>query len=458
MGTGTGRTYNLDWSPQQRQLDFLTATGLLPMQWGLPMEQPAARVLGYGGAAGGGKTDALLGLGILAALLFPGCNVAFFRRTYPELEGLGGVIARSLELMSGWCHYSGQKHRWTFPNGSALQFCHCQRESDVYRYQSQQFDILLIDEATHFTWRIVTYLLTRNRATVDGLIPICALGTNPGNVGHLWFRGQFLDPGPPGQTHDVTIDDTTEATTRHFIPARLEDNQALELRDPQYRATLEGQPEKIKRALLYGDWDVFEGQYFDEWRRDLHVIKPARIPENWIKWRAVDWGHAAPWCCLWLARNPDDGETWVYREAYKAGLTDPEQADRIVELNGDDQIRYTLADPSMWTKRSTERQTISTADVYRDAGIRLTPADNHRINGWRRVRQGLNHNGDAPKLRIFDTCTDLIRTLPALIHDDHNVEDVDDDGEDHAPDALRYGLGWKTVKRRPPTRKPKYWG
>lgn len=429
---------------------------------------PGARILGVGGAAGGGKTDVLLAAAIIACWTWPGCQVGFFRRTFPELSGPGGAIMRSMALLTGIARWTGTNHRWTFLNGAVLQFCHCQREADVHQYQSQQFDILIVDEATHFTEFQVRYLLTRNRATVPGLVPFCLMATNPGGVGHLWFRDWFVDVGEWGQVHQY-ITETGAKETHQFIPARLEDNKILEARDPGYRATLEAQPEDIMRALLLGDWDVFAGQVFKEWRRDVHVSDPFELPSDALRYVAVDWGYAAPWCVLWIARcrldfgpySPEFVRRVVYREAYAAGLTDPEQALKILQMTpGDEVVKTYLADPSMWTKRTVGTRAISSADVYHEtAGIRLRKGDNDRIGGKRRVHEALSILPDGqPGLIVFNTCRNLIRTLPALPYDDTNVEDVDDDAEDHAYDTLRYGLSYKAPAYIPPKAAPDdYW-
>lgn len=457
----------IEWWPQAKQAEVLHAAGLVyPFTEAEGPSAPVARLLGVGGAAGGGKTDALLAAGIIACGTWAGCQVGFFRRTFPELSGPGGAILRSFELLTGIAHWTGTNHRWTFQNGSILQFCHCQREKDVHQYQSQQFDILIIDEATHFTEFQVEYLLTRNRATVAGLIPLCILATNPGGIGHLWFKDRFVDLGAPNETHEYTTE-TGAKVTHRFIPARLEDNKILELRDPGYRANLEAKPEALKRALLLGDWDVFEGQVFTEWRRDLHVVKPFELGEG-IRVVALDWGYSVPWAALWIWRgrldvgpySPEFIRRVVYREAYQAGLTDPEQAERIHELTPEGEwIDAYPADPSMWTARTVGKKAISTADVYKELGIRLSKGENDRITGKRRVHEGLALLPDGqPGLLFFENCRNTIRTLPALPYDDTRVEDVNTDAEDHAYDALRYGLSYKPPANLPPKPAPDdYW-
>lgn len=407
-----------------------------------------ANVIGYGGAAGGGKTDALLMAGIIAGLTYPGINIAFFRRTYPELAGLGGAIQRSQELMSGWAKWNGEHKRWTFPTGSRLQFLHCQDEGDVYAYQSQQFDVLLIDEATHFTRFQYRYLITRNRATQPGVTPFAALATNPGNIGHGWFKAEFIDVGPFEEPHRVEVE-PGEFETHMFIPAKLADNRVLEQRDPEYRRRLEAQPEIIRRQLLEGDWSAFAGQVFSEWRYDLHVIPPFEIPSGWRRWRALDWGYAKPFAVLWFTKDPD-GLTIVYRELYgcRPGEYDVgvrldayEVGKRIVEIEREagEQVLLGYADPACWSKQGHEGPTI--AESLAKAGAVFQPADNDRMQGIAKVHELLRIREDGlPQLVTFSTCVNLIRTLPALPADEAHPEDVDTDAEDHCYDALRYGL------------------
>jgi len=469
----------IDWWPQEKQKAFLNACGLgapFVMRGEVaPPEQRVARVIGYGGAAGGGKGQALLGAALTAQLVHPGANVAIFRRTYPELEGMGGLILESIPIYNQLAKYQAQSHRWAFPGGGYIQFCHCQREEDVYRYQSWQMDYLFFDEATHFTEYQVRYLMTRNRATVDGVKPLCVLTTNPGNVGHLWYKKWFVDLGAWGGIHEYVpedADDTAvigEAETHLFIQALLSDNKILEERDPGYRMTLMRQDEDTRRALLYGDWDVFSGQVLKSWNKSIHVCKPFEIPASWLKWSAEDWGYAKPMAVLWFAQDPDTDVKYVYRELYKKGLTDPEQVDAIRGATASgEKLQISLADPSMWTKRTIERKSVSTAEVYEQMGLPLTRANNDRMAGLRSLQRHLmpDEGTGKPGIVFFDTCVNCIRTLPAIPHDKTNPEDADTDSEDHCYDAIRYGLLWKVLggPRREPTNRRKgagrgdYWG
>ncbi len=442
----------IPWSPQPKQRHAFMAAGVATCLDGLPPGKPIARAIGYGGAAGGGKSDALIGLAFTWAIAYPGSSIAFFRRTFPELEGPDGAILRMRAILApmveaGFAKWNGQNRRWTFFNGSIIQFCHCNEEGDVFSYQSQAFDLLLIDEVTHFTYKMVDYLMTRNRATHDGVTALAVFATNPGNIGHAWFKQTFKDL-PANQVCEATLPNG-KTETHYFIPALLSDNTILDRRDDgAYRKNLEARDPDTRRALLEADWDAFTGQAFSSWRRNQHVIPPFDIPEHYSMWRAVDWGYAAPWSCLTFAKDPDTGRVLVVQELYQTGLTDRQQA-RLIKDNTptDWKINITYADPSMWTRKANEDRVFSTADEYRAEGVPLTKADNHRLTGKRKVDTLLANLPDGkPGLQIFETCPNLIRTLPALPRDPHRIEDVDSDAEDHAYDALRYGLTQVNVR------------
>lgn len=434
------------WKPQPKQAEVLQVAGVdgaYTSPAGI-IRPAAAKLVGYGGAAGGGKSDALLGIALGLAQLAPGITIGFFRRKYVELEGARGAVSRSRELFSGLGIYNQALHVWRLNNGTRLHFCHANNPGDVFNYQSQQFDVLLFDEATHFTWDMVDYLLTRLRLTTDKLPRAFAVfATNPGNVGHAWYKALFVDSQQPGQVVRAKLPgDGTGWEDVVFIPARLADNQILEQRDPEYRALLEARDADTRRALLDGDWDVFAGQAFRDWRRDRHVVDPFEIPTHWPKWRAVDWGYRNPFCCLWLARDPDSGRVIVYRELYRTDLTDRQQARLIRELTPPDEaVALTYADPSMWAKKTYEYTVLSTADEYAAEGVILSRADNDRVSGKRKLDRLLQDLPDGrPGLAVFPNCANLIRTIPGLVYDQRQVEDVDSEGEDHAYDGLRYGL------------------
>lgn len=437
------------WRPQPKQAELLKAAGLL--DWFLrdrPVTAPAAGLLGYGGAAGGGKTDTLLAVGLMICDAFPGAKVGFFRRTYEELDGADGAIQRSLEIYAGLGTYNVSKHAWRFPNGSRLFFRHLHTDKDKYKYQGQQFHVLLVDEATHFIWSMVDYLLTRNRTTIAGLFPFCVMASNPGNVGHVWYSELFdvqdHSGGRLGAHYQVKTVTTAngKGDRVYFVPALLDDNQVLRDADPDYERKLEMRDPDLAEALRWGNWQTFAGQVFKRWRRARNVVPPAMPPANWPKWRAVDWGYAKPFACVWMTMNPDTGRVFVYREVYGPGYDDRQQARTIKTMTPPDEtISITYADPSMWAAKNYKGVVYSTADQYQEEGVPLTPADNDRLSGKRKVDRVMADLPDgAPGLIVTENCSNLIRTLPYLVYDRANVEDVDTTQEDHAYDALRYGL------------------
>ena len=378
----------------------------------------------------------------VAAFTFPGISIGYFRREFPDLEGPGGAIMRSKEILSGIASYHATQHRWTYPTKSILQFCHCKDENDVYGYKSQQFDIVLIDESTEFTRFQYRYLLTRNRATKKGIIPFMALATNPGGPGHGWFRDDFVDAGPFEQVNDVEVEPAV--FEKHiFIPAKLSDNLILEKRDPGYRASLAAQSELIRRQLLEGDWDAYAGQYYPEFKRDIHVIKPFTIPDWWKRFRALDYGLDMT-ACYWIASSPD-GRCFVYRELYEKDLNLTQAAKRILSLTrGDEHISYTVASPDLWNRR--QETGYSGQEIMAKAGLKgLIRADNARVQGWRTLREFLapytdEQNVTVARIAIFENCINLIRCIPLLQHDEHNPEDVSDKNHEisHSVEACRY--------------------
>lgn len=442
---------SINWSMQPRQLQFLKACGLgYAVGLAPKLEPPAARIIMYGGSAGGGKTDSLLISALLSAITWPGCNVGYFRRRYPDLEGPGGAIMRSHELYNGLAKYHGGNRRWIFPKPkggpnvqSVIQFCHCQNEDDVHNYNSQQFDILLIDESTQMTEFQLRYLLTRNRATVGNLIPFCAMATNPGGVSHNYHLKQFVEAGTPGAPIDVEVE--PGLYEKHmFIPARLSDNQILEDRDPNYRFTLERMPEDLRRALLEGDWNVFKGQYFSEFRVDEHVVSPFKIPEEWRKFGSVDWGFAAPCAAYLHTIDPSMGRIYTYKELYITKHRAADVAAMLLDLAGGEEIAYIKASPDMWHERGLGSKASPgeiIAEEFIKVGLNVEPADNRRILGWNRMREYLSAAPDEkPWWQIFSNCHNLIRTMPQLIYDRNKIEDVSAECEDHAAESCRYYL------------------
>ncbi len=416
----------------------------------------------YGGTAGPGKTEFLLHHGYHQALKYPGLKVLCLRRTFSELRR--SLVVRSLERFDrDECRYTTTENIWKFRNGSSLEFGYCEIEKDVYQYQSAEYDIVIWDELTQWpTDFCYLYLFSRVRSRIStlarGFVPHIVSGTNPGAIGGAWVKARFVDISPP--ENRVVIESEVEGVfgARIFIPGKLEDNKYINRK--QYVAGLANMKKAQRDALLDGSWDAIEGQYFDEWARDVHVVKPFPIPPWWTKIRCVDYGHAAPFCCLWIAFD-GDGDAVVYRELYKTQLTPMQQCEQILQSQKmGERIVYSVLDPSCWAKTGVGTPI---AQQYVSNGVPVRKAINTRIGGWARVRDYLRihemtpdpHAREAlpilkPGLRVFSTCVDLIRTFPMLVHDNVDPEDLDTDGEDHAADALRYGL----MSRPPRSREP----
>lgn len=409
----------LEGFPSERQREFFLSR---------------ARHTAYGGARGGGKSWAMRRKFILLALRYPGLNLLLLRRTLPELRE-NHLIPMQRELY-GFAVYNSAERVFRFPNGSRIKLGYCDTMQDVYQYQGQEYAVIGLEEATHFTEEQMRFLTTCNRTTRKDFSPRMYYTCNPGNVGHAWVKRLFIDRL---YAENENPDDYL------FIPARIYDNKVLLDADPNYIRQLEALPEELRRAHLDGDWDVHAGQYFREFSRDRHVIEPFEIPSWWRRFRSMDWGYNDPCCVLWHAV---DGESrvYTYRELYVRETRAGEVASMVLELSRGESISYTVASPDMWQKRGAvlsgaggfEGETL--AELFTSSGLSLTPADNSRVPGWNRVRDFLAVAPDGrPNWLCFSDCRNLIRQLPALQFDQHNREDAAD-GDDHAPEALRYAL------------------
>jgi phage terminase large subunit len=346
-------------------------------------------------------------------------------------EAFGDLVYKVLPYLQH--DYSPSTLKIKFPNGSVGILGGYKNEGDIDKYIGLEYDLIVIEERTTISGDRILRLKGSLRSTKnmnDGRrwIPRVYSTANPGGKGHLEFKETYIIPWREGK----------EESTR-FIPGTYRDNPYLNKEYIDYLESLKGD---LGKAWRDGDWDIFEGQAFPAWNYDLHVVEPFEIPSHWVRRRGVDWGYNAPYCCLWGAFDPDTGRVIVYRETYHAGLTDRQQANQIAELTRPEElVRISFGDPSMWNKKTIEDTSTSTADEYSRHGVPLTKADNDRLSGKRKVDRMLQLLPDGkPGLQIFRTCSNLIRTFPALPYDDRHVEDVDTDAEDHAYDALRYLL------------------
>lgn len=391
------------------------------------IEAGASEVL-FGGAAGGGKSYAQLIDAFLFALQYPRSKQLILRRTFPELEKSLIRVANDIYPRSEF-RYNASKHVGKFRNGSIIDFAYCDKKSDIYKYQSAEYDVIRFDELTHFEEEMYVYLLSRVRGT-NGYPKQIKSSTNPGGIGHSWVKSRFIDVGAPNQEHDGKI----------FIPAMVQDNVFLMENDPGYVKRLEKLSEKDKQALLFGNWDIFDGQYFTEWNRKIHVIEPFEIPKDWRRYFVMDYGLdmlAGYWIALDMY-----GRAYVYKEIYESGRIISEAAKRIRALT-DEEIYANIAPPDLWNRRQDTGK--SAAEIFAENGVCLVRANNDRVQGWYNLKEWLrpcpNEQGEtiAP-LRIFSNCLNLIRTLPSVAMDGKNPNDVAREPHEltHAPDAIRY--------------------
>lgn len=324
-----------------------------------------------------------------------------------------------------------------------VEFGYCDNEKDVFRYQGAEYDTIRFDELTHFTEQQYIYLISRLRGANSYPKQIKS-STNPGGVGHEWVKSRFISCSVAGKEFKANNG------TRIFLPSKVQDNKFLLEADPDYIKRLENLSEKDKKALLYGDWDIFDGQYFAEFKRELHTCKPFEIKEYWDRYVTIDYGMDML-AVLWIAVDTV-GKAYVYRELYEGkdngkgengqGHIVSEAVKRIKEFNGNDNIKYYLAPPDLFNRnRDTGK---STAEIFMANGISLFKTSSNRVNGWRAVREYLKpYKGEQGEttagIVIFENCVNLIRCLPAVQFDDKNPEDVADQPHEitHICDALR---------------------
>lgn len=386
----------------------------------------------YGGAAGGGKSYAML-IDPLRFAHRSAHRALILRRSMPELREL---IDKSRELYPKafpGCKYKEVEKLWNFPSGAKVEFGFLERDADVYRYQGQAYSWIGFDEITHlpteFGWN---YLASRLRTTDPEIIPYMRCTANPGGVGATWVKKRYIDPYPPNESF-VGEDNLT----RKFIPARLDDNPYL-AKDGRYEEMLKALPATQRRQLLEGNWDVNEGAAFTEFETDVHVVTPFEIPISWERVKGIDYGYASESSCIWGAIDPSDGTLIIYRELYQKGLTGVDLGERITQMElGDPYSVQGVLDTAAWARTGTTGPTVGESLVR--AGHKLRRADKNRIQGKIQIHEYLKvQQSGRPRLQILNTCPNLIRELQSIPLDRSNPEDVDTHAPDHAYDALRY--------------------
>jgi phage terminase large subunit len=425
----------------------------------------------FGGAAGPGKTKALLWEAIFQAHKVPRSDSLLLRRTYPELESSLLAYFRRDVPRPLYKSYNEAKHVVTWKNDSTTRFGFCRNENDVYRYQGAEFLFIGLDELTHFTLKQWQFLTSRNRCPVKGSKPCMAGASNPGNVGHAWVKALWVDHTPPPGYERPELYNPGDYD---FIRARLDDNP-IYANDVEYRRKLETLPEHLRRAFLDGDWNVFAGQYFDVFDVGRHTVRPEdlRLEPWWPRWISIDWGFQHPSAVYWHCAipKPVSRDSWfvtragpqsegafhespvtshqpaplltgsrivTYREFVQTGLSPRMLAQAIAERSGRERISEIFLSPDAFAHRTSEASIAEQlGDVLVMNGLpRPAPADDDRIGGWQLMYQLL----ESDSWLITENCAKLIECLPQLVRDNHRVEDIRKvDGDDLA-DAARYGL------------------
>jgi len=408
----------------------------------------------YGGAAGGGKSFALLA-DPLRYCHNPNHRGLLLRRTLDELTELIDKSRQLYPKAFPGAKFRESKSTWHFPSGATIWFTYLDKDKDVTRFQGQAFNWIGIDEITQYpTPYVWDYLRSRLRSTDSELQQHLYMRctANPGGVGGWWVKKMYIDGTPENKAYPAFDLDTGKPFVwphnhekagqplfyRKFVPARLTDNPHL-MADGQYESMLRSLPEVERKRLLEGDWDVAEGAAFPEFSRTKHVVEPYEMPTNWPRIRMADYGYAAPSCVLWGAIDWDNN-IWIYRELYEKHLTAEQLADRILEAEQLDPVpHYTVLDSSCWNKTGFGP---SIAEVMMRSGVRWTPSDRNRIQGKMEIHRRLADNPytKEPRLRFFSTCQHIIKQVAGIPLSKTNSEDVDTKAEDHAYDALRYGM------------------
>jgi hypothetical protein len=432
----------------------------------------------FGGARGGGKTDGILGkYAIKEKRWGPGFNAVFFRKEMPQQDDL---IERAKEI---YCptgaRWHDQKKQFSMPHGGRIRFRPLESIADAEKYQGQSLSDAAVEEAGNYAMPAPLDRLFGCLRSSHGVPIQLLLSANPGGPGHHWIKQRYIDPAPLGRKRLVRLLPNGKEHHSVYIPSRITDNRILLAKDPDYvsRLYLVGSVELV-RAWLEGDWSVIAGAYFPEFDLAKHVCRPFEIPEHWSRIRMGDWGSAKPFCILWAAVSDGTlegiprGCFVVYREWYgwngEPNVGCQKTAQEVGR--GIREIECRLLDNGKWeVLEPMSDEVLDPAAFARDGGPSIAErmdlnwrrADNARVarsgamGGWDQVRERLKGDEDGPQVLIFSTCPHLIRTLPALQHDSHKAEDVDTTGEDHAPDALRYGCMSRPVVRDKPAGQPR---
>lgn len=422
-----------------------------------------ARHIAFGGARGGGKSWAVRTKSKLLALNYSGIKILIIRKSYPELLSNHINILRA--ELHGIARYNAQEKMFRFPNGSTITFGYCANDGDVERYQGAEYDVIFIDEACLLDELWIKKITACCRGVND--FPKRIYYTlNPGGRSHGYFKRLFIDKKyEPGEHAEDYV----------FIQSRVYDNKALMESQPDYIKSLENLPEKLRKAWLEGSFDIYEGQFFEEFtigdeeqqtiREWTHVIKPFPIPAHWKRFRSYDFGYNKPFSCGWWVVDEDG---IIYRVLELYGCT--REANTGVKWTPDKQFEEIrkieqqhpylagheiigVADPSIWDGSRGD----SVADTAAKHQIYFSPGDNERINGWMQVRYRFQFDKNGrPRMYVFNNCEAFIRTMPLLVYSENKPEDLDTEQEDHVADEVRYFCMTRKVKSQLPPEEVTY--
>ena len=414
------------------------------------LTRPEYEIL-FGGSRGGGKTDAGLAW-LIRWVHLPYYRALVIRRNSDDLRDW--VDRATMFYGTAGGKVVGNPPEVRFPSGAKIRTGHLKDDNAYTKYQGHEYQKMLIEELTQIDAEInYLKLIASCRSVNPDLRPQIFCTTNPGGQGHQWVKDRFRIVGTPRESIK-TVDEKT-GRKRIFIPARVEDNPTLMENDPEYVLFLESLPENLMKAWRLGSWDIFSGQFFNEWSDDVHVVNPFPIPNAWKKYRSTDFGRTAPFASVCAAIDYD-GNVWIYREYYQAGLDADVNASNLALMCSVDPIntetgrRYEMdiIDRQVFQQQG---QDMTIAEILEKNGMpNLVPAGGRQAGGriarWAIFHEYLRHKTVAektlepPKLFVFKNCPNVIRTIPQMIHDEKNPEDIDTTLDDHIVDAISYLL------------------
>ena len=421
------------------------------------------RHVAYGGARGGGKSWAVRVKATLLCMRWAGIKILIVRKTYRELTN-NHIVPLQQMLPPEAARYNKTEKVFTFCNGSTIWFGYCNNDADLDQYQGAEYDVIFFDEATQLqeSWLKKINLAVRQP---NGLPKRTYYTCNPGGVSHNYIKRLFIEK----RYEEAEIPENYS-----FTQALVTDNKVLMEMSPEYKAELEALPPKLREAWLYGSWDIFEGQFFEDFmdmsdhyadRQWTHVIDPFPIDPSWKIYRSFDWGYNKPFSCGWWAvdhdgvvyrilelygctKTPNEGVKWtppqVFAEIHRIETEHEWLAGKKI---------IGVADPAIWDAETGE----SIADVAAKHQVFFTPGDHKRIPGWMQMhyRFAFDENG-FPMMYVFSNCKAFIRTIPLLQYDEHKPEDLDTEGEDHVADEVRYFCMSRPIKPREAVKPDEY--